>query len=88
MEFKSVERYKESYMPIVEADEGHCLIGGAKIHDGPVFDNYSDALYVMHGWILNNLRAKRSVKSGKVVPFKGMVDCLARVKKEKTEYLF
>ena len=49
MEFKSVERYKESYMPIVEADEGHCLIGGAKIHDGPVFDNYSDALYVMHG---------------------------------------
>jgi hypothetical protein len=35
-----------------------------------------DALFVMKGWINNNVAAHRRVKLGKVVSFKGMVDCL------------
>jgi hypothetical protein len=62
-------------MPVVEAAEGH-LIGGQRVHDGPVFERFSDALYVMNEWIKNNVAANRSVKQGKVVRFKGMVDCL------------
>jgi hypothetical protein len=33
-------------VPVVEAAEGH-LIGGRKVHDGPVFERFSDALYVI-----------------------------------------
>jgi hypothetical protein len=34
------------FVPVVEAAEGH-LIGGRKVHDGPVFERFSDALYVI-----------------------------------------
>lgn len=86
MEFKRATKYKEGYMPIVEADEGFCLLGGHPISDGAVYDNYPDALYVMHAVVKNNILAHRPVKSGKVVPFKGMVDCLVVKAEKATEY--
>ena len=86
MEFRRVERYMEGYMPVVEAAEECCLLGGHPISDGAVYDNYSDALFDMHAVVKNNILANRSVKSGKVVPFKGMVDCHEVVKPEKAGY--
>ena len=74
MRLKHTTRYKEGFMPIVEAAEGH-LIGGRPLYDGPVYDRFFDALYVMNRWIEDNLEAQRAVKLGKVVSFKGMVDC-------------
>jgi hypothetical protein len=33
-------------MPVVESAEGN-LIGGRKVYDGPDFERFSDAFYVM-----------------------------------------
>ena len=74
MGLKHMRRYKEGFMPIVEAGEGH-LLGGRPVYDGPVYDRFFDALYVMNGWITDNIAAQRAVQIGKVVSFMGMVDC-------------
>ena len=41
----------------------------------PVFDTFFHALTYMNVVIDENVKANRSVKLGKVVPFKGMVSC-------------
>jgi hypothetical protein len=40
-----------------------------------VFDTFFHALYYMNVVIEENMKAYRSVKLGKVIPFKGMVSC-------------
>jgi hypothetical protein len=55
--------------------EGDCLLGGRTIQDGPVFDRFCDALYVMNEWIRMDQAAGRLVKLGRVEPFEGMVKC-------------
>jgi len=70
MGLNHTRRYKEGFMPVVEAADGY-LIGGRMIYNGPVFEQFSDALYVMNGWINDNIAAHRAVKIGKVVSFKG-----------------
>jgi hypothetical protein len=59
-----------------KAVDGHYLHGGRTIQDGPVFDRFCDALYVMNEWINSNQLADRAVKVGRVEPFEGMVSVL------------
>lgn len=40
---------------------------------GPVFDTFFDALGYMNDVIAANVEADRTVKLGKVLPFRGMV---------------
>ena len=49
------------------------------VDDGPVFDKLSDAPYYMNVVIDENVKARRSVKLGKVLPFKGMASCFINV---------
>ena len=50
------------------------------IEDGPVFDTLFHALSYMNVVIDENVKARRSVKLGKVVPFEGMVSCFVNVR--------
>jgi hypothetical protein len=74
MQIRFVDQYKTGFQVIVEADEGF-LLGGRTVDSGPVFDRFFDALGHMNAVIENNVQAKRSVRLGKVVPFRGMVSC-------------
>ena len=74
MPVKFVDKFKVGWTTIVEADEGH-LLGGRMVEDGPVFDTFFHALTYMNVVIEENVKACRSVRLGKVVPFKGMVSC-------------
>ena len=65
-------------MPIVEAEEGHYLIGARMVQDEPVFDRFCDALYTMNEWIKLNQEVGRPMKLGRVEPFEGMVSVLTR----------
>jgi hypothetical protein len=79
MPVKFVDKFKVGWTAIVEADQGH-LLGGRMIEDGPVFDTLFHALSFMTVVIDENVRARRSVKLGKVVLFKGMVSCFVNVR--------
>ena len=59
---------------VIEADHGH-LLGGRMVDTGPVFDTLVHALTYMNVVIDENVKANRSVKVGKVVPFEGMLSC-------------
>jgi hypothetical protein len=72
MPIRFVDRYTTGFAVIVEANEGF-LLGGRTVSDGPVFDRFFDALGYMNAVIDSNLKAKRSVRLGKVVEFEGMV---------------
>ena len=48
------------------------LLGGRKVHDGPVFERFNEALLVMNAWIQLEKETGRSVKVGRVGPFEGM----------------
>lgn len=65
-------------MPVLEAVEGHYLLGGRTIDDGTVFDRFFDALYVMNETITDNEKAGRRVEMAKVVSFEGTVSVLIR----------
>ena len=78
MPVKFVDKLKDGWQAIIEADEGH-LIGGRMIEDGPVFDTFFQALAYMNVVIEENITACRSVRQGKVVPFKGKVSCFVNV---------
>ncbi len=76
MTLKHTMKHMEGYMPVVEAADEGCLLGGRKIDSGPVFERFFDALYVMNSWIEQDIACHRSVKVGKVVEFKGTVSCM------------
>lgn len=78
MRLKHSMRSMVGFMPIVEAEAGEYLLGGRMIYDGPVFERFFDALYVMNEWIKSNQDIGRSVKLGRVESFKGMVSVLTR----------
>jgi hypothetical protein len=63
MRLNHTMRFKKGYMPIVEAVEGHYLLGGRMVQDGPVFDRFCEALYGMNEWITLNQQEDRTVKS-------------------------
>jgi hypothetical protein len=49
MRLKHSKRFMKGFMPIVEAVEGHYLLGGRMVDGGAVFERFSDdALYVMN----------------------------------------
>jgi hypothetical protein len=62
-------------MPIVEAEEGHYLVGRRMVQDGPVFDRFCDALYSMNEWIRLNHESDRCVKLARIEPFEGWSVC-------------
>jgi hypothetical protein len=68
----------KGFKPVVEAVEGHYLFGGRTVQDGPVFERFCDALYVMSEWIKSNQLADRAVKVGRVEPFEGMVSIVTQ----------
>lgn len=74
MRAKFVDKFKVGWQAIIEAESGHRL-GGRMVDTGPVFDTLFHALTYMNVVIEENEKANRSVKLGKVVPFKGMVSC-------------
>ena len=78
MPVKFVDKFKVGWTAIIEADEGH-LLGGRMVDDGPVFDTFFHALSYMNVVIDENVKARRSVKLGKVMPFEGMVSCFVNV---------
>ena len=57
-------RHVVGFMPVTEADEGVYLLGGRKVHNGPVFERFGQALSVMNAWIQLEQETGRSVKSG------------------------
>ena len=78
MRLKHSKQFMRGFRPVVEAVEGHYLLGGRMVNDGPVFDRFCDALSVMNEWIKSNQQADRAVKMGRVEPFAGMVSVLTR----------
>ena len=72
MPVRFVDKYKESFTVIIEADEGF-LLGGRTVDEGVVFDTFSDALNHMNAVIEDNVLAYRKVRLGAVVEFKGLV---------------
>lgn len=78
MRLKHSKQFMKGFRPVVEAVEGQYLLGGRMVNDGPVFDRFCDALYVMNEWIKSNQQADRAVKMGRVEPFEGMVGILTR----------
>ena len=78
MPVKFVNKHMIGWKAIIEADQGH-LLGGRMVDDGPVFDTFFHALSYMNVVIDENVQARRSVKLGKVVLFKGMVSCFVNV---------
>jgi hypothetical protein len=76
MRLKHSMRFKQGFMPIVEAVEGHYLLGGRVVQDGPVFERFCDALYCMNAWIRLNQESGRFVRVARVEPFEGMVSVL------------
>ena len=51
MRLKHSKQFMRGFRPVVEAVEGHYLLGGRMVNDGPVFDRFCDALSVMNEWI-------------------------------------
>ena len=78
MPVKFVDKLKDGWQAIIEAESGH-LLGGRMVEDGPVFDTLFHALSCMSVVIEENVTARRCVKLGKVVQFKGMVSCFVNV---------
>ena len=78
MRLKHSMQFKKGFRPIVEAMEGHYLLGGRMVQHGPVFEQFCDALYVMNEWIKSNQQADRAVRMGRVEPFEGMVSVMTR----------
>ena len=74
MPVKFVDKFKVGFQAIIEAEEGH-LLGGRMVEGGPVF-----AHSYMNVVIDENVKARRSVKLGKVVLFEGMVSCFVNVR--------
>ncbi len=81
MRLKHSMRHMVGFMPVIEADEEVYLLGGRKVHNGPVFERFSEALWVMNAWIQLEQQTGRSVKVGRVEPFEGMVSVLERHQK-------
>jgi hypothetical protein len=78
MRIKRVMKYIDGFMPVLEAVEGEYLQGGRMVYDGPVFEQFFDALYAMGECMKSNLECGRRVQRGMVVPFQGMVGSLVR----------
>jgi hypothetical protein len=57
---------------IVEAKEGF-LLGGCTIGDNVVCDTFFEALAYMNAVIEDNVKAHRSVRTGKVLEYRGIV---------------
>jgi hypothetical protein len=68
-------RYKTGFQVIIEAEDGHFLLGGRQVDSGAVYDRFADALVCMTASLESNLKADRRVNVGKVMPFEGMVSC-------------
>ena len=81
MAVKFVNKFTVGWQAIVEADDGY-LLGGRTIVHGPIWDTFFAALSHMNGVIARNVQANRSVKLGKVVPFRGLVSCAVHVPDE------
>ena len=79
MPVKFVDKFKVGFQAIIGAEEGH-LLGGRMVGGGPVFDRLFDALSYMNVVIDENVKARRSVKLGKIVPFEEMVSCFVNVR--------
>jgi len=74
MPVKFIDKFKVGFQAIIEAETGH-LLGGRMVDDGPVFDTLFHALSYMTVVMDENVKAHRSVKLGKVIPFEEMVSC-------------
>lgn len=55
----------KGFRSVVEAVKGHSLFGGRMVEDGPVFERFGDALYVMNEWIRIDQEAGCLVKLGR-----------------------
>ena len=79
MPVKFVDKFRVGFQAIIEAESGH-LIGGRMVEGGPVFDRLFDALSSMNVVIDENVKDRRRVKLGIIVPFEGMVSCFVNVR--------
>jgi len=50
MRLKHRKRFMKGFQLVVEAVEGHCLLGGRMVEHDPVFE-ILDALDFINGWI-------------------------------------
>jgi hypothetical protein len=54
MRLRHSTRFMAGFRPVVEAVDGHYLLGGRAVQDGAVFERFCDALCCMNAWIISN----------------------------------